>query len=133
VWDASSLLHLEWLPEMQERVVLKTPRIGLSLKRLRKAEAPPRFLMRHYRYLNEPRRISKGKLHMVLALHVEGRTVAEIRERTGCTKGASERYIADREEGTKESDFTPYFGKDLGPKELCRLHGLCSVKAGALP
>jgi hypothetical protein len=129
VWDASSLLRLEWLPDLLERPLVKTPRIGLSLKRLRKADTPPRFIMRHYRYLSEPRRISKGKLHMVLALHAEGRTVAEIRELTGCNKGAIERYIADREAGTKESDFTPYFGKDLGPKELCRLHGLCSVKS----
>jgi hypothetical protein len=130
MWDASSLLRLEWLPEMKERTVLKAPRIGLSLKRLRKSEAPPRFIMRHYRYLSEPRRIAKGKLHMVLGLHAEGRTPAEIRDLTGCTKGAIERYIADREAGTKESDFTPFFGIDLGPKELCRLHGLCSVKWG---
>jgi hypothetical protein len=129
VWDASSLLHLEWLSEPAERSIIKTPRVGLSLKRLRKSEVPPRYIMRHYRHLTEPRRISKGKLHMVLALHAEGRLLGEIRELTGCNKGAIERYIADREAGTKESDFTPFFGIDLGPKELCRLHGLCSVKA----
>jgi hypothetical protein len=68
---------------------------------------------------------------MVLALHVQGLPAAEIRAQTGCTKGAVERYIADFEEGRKESDFAPYFGIDLGPKELARLHGLWQTKFGA--
>jgi hypothetical protein len=129
-WDPGSPLHLEWLPAPAERSILKTARIGLSLKRLRKSELPPRFIMRPYRYLSEPRRISKGKLHMVLALHARGRSVDEIRDLTGCNKGAVERYIADYEAGTKEADFTPYFGIDLGPKELARLHGLWQAKYG---
>ena len=79
---------------------------------------------------DQPRRISKGKQHMVLALYALGKSPAEIRELTGCTKGAMERYIADYEEGAKEADFDGYFGIDLGPKELARLHGLCRAKYG---
>jgi hypothetical protein len=129
-WDTDSPLHLEWLAEPAKRAILKAPRVGLTLKRLKKSEGPPRFIMRHYRYLSEPLRISKGKQHMVLALHAQGVQAKEIRERTGCTKGAIDRYIADHEEGKKENDFTPYFGIDLGPKELSRLHGLCHAKYG---
>jgi hypothetical protein len=129
-WDPDNPLHLEWLPALADRPLLKTARVGLSLKRLRKSEAPPRFILRRYRYLSEPRRISKGKLHMALALYADGKTPAEIREVTGGTKGAVDRYIADFEEGKRESDFTPYFGIELGPKELARLHGLWLAKFG---
>jgi hypothetical protein len=129
-WDADNPLRLVWSPELTERDVLKTARVGLSLKKLRKAEAPTRFIMKPYRYLSEPRRIAKGKIHMVLALHAAGVPAAEIREKTNCTKGAVDRYIADYEEGKREASFDPYFGVELGPRELCRLHGLWQAKYG---
>lgn len=125
-WDVDNPVHLVWLPELTEREVVTSARVGLSLKRLRKADAPTQFILRPYRYLSEPRRIAKGKQHVALALHGRGVSAAEIREQTGCTKGALERYVADYEEGKKESNFDGYFGIDLGPKELARLHGLWS-------
>jgi hypothetical protein len=129
-WEKDNPVRLEWLDQPREHTILKSSRVGLSLKRLRHSEGPPRYILRPYRYLSEPRRISKGKLQMVLALHARGLSVAEIREQTGCNKGAIERYIADYEAGTKESEFKPYFGIELGPKELARLHGLWQVKYG---
>lgn len=129
-WDADSPLHLVWLPEVIDRPLVKSARVGLSLKKLRKAEAPTRFILRPYRYLSEPRRISKGKQHVALALYAEGRSLEEIRERTGCTRGALERYVADFAEGKKEESFDTYFGIELGPKELARLHGLWQVRHG---
>jgi 3-methyladenine DNA glycosylase Mpg len=129
-WDPASPLHLRWLDEMEDRPVVQTARVGLSLKKLRKAEVPPRYLLRPYRFLSEPRRITKGKLHLVLALHAAGKGPAEIREQTGCTKAALDRYTADYQAGLGESDFGPYFGIDLGPKELARLHGVSQAKFG---
>jgi hypothetical protein len=129
-WDGESPLRLIWLDEMIPRTIVKTARVGLSLKKLKKAVPPTRFIVRKYRYLSEPRRISKGKQHMVLALHAQGKSASEIRELTGCTKGAMERYIADYEEGRKEENFDAYFGAELGPKELARLHGLAQAKYG---
>jgi hypothetical protein len=129
-WEKASPVYLEWLEQPREHTILKSSRVGLSLKRLRHSEGPPRYILRPYRYLSESKRISKGKLHMVMALHTRGLSVAEIREQTGCNKGAIERYIADYEIGAKESEFTPYFGIDLGPKELARLHGLWQSKYG---
>jgi hypothetical protein len=35
-----------------------------------------------------------------------------------------QRYVADFEEGRRAADFGPYYGIDLGPKELCRLQGV---------
>jgi hypothetical protein len=130
-WDPDNPLHLQWQSEMTDRPILKTARVGLSLKRARKSDLLTRFLLRRYRYLSEPRRISKGKLHMALALHAQGVSPAEIREYTGCPTGAIDRWIADYREGARESDFTPYFGIDLGPRELARLHGLWDAKYGS--
>jgi hypothetical protein len=129
-WDPDNPVRLEWLPELADRPLLRTARVGLSLKRLRKSELPPRYILRRYRYLSEPKRISKGKQHMALALHTDGLTPDEIRARTGCTRAALERYAADYAEGKEEADFSSYFGIDLGPKELARLHGLWQAKFG---
>ena len=129
--DAANPLRLEWLDESAARPVLKTARVGLSMKRMRPSPDAPRFLMRRDRHLTEPRRTAKGKLHMALALHAAGVGVMEIRERTGVTNAALLRYIADFEEGSKETDFGPYFGAELGPKGLARLHGLWHVRYGA--
>src|SRR5262249_53541682 len=120
----------EWV-EMAPRPILRPARVGLSLKRLRKSELPPRYIMRPYRFLSEPKRISKGKIHMVLALHQQGKSVEQIRQETGCVKSSAEPYIADLEAGKLENDFAPYFGIDLGNSELARLTGLWWAKFGA--
>jgi hypothetical protein len=60
---------------------------------------------------------------MVLALHAEGLSPEEINQVTGCPKATVNRYIADFEEGCCDTDFAPFYGIDLGPKDLCRLHG----------
>lgn len=131
VWDAGSPVHLRWVDPLADRPILRTARVGLSLKRLRQGDAPPRFLMRRYRYLTEPRRIAKGKLHMVLALHADGKSPDEIRAMTNATKGAIGRYLADFAAGRGEEDFTRYFGREIGPKDLAKLHGLWDARYGS--
>jgi hypothetical protein len=130
VWDPESPLHVV-MTDIVDRPLLRSARVGLSLKRLRASEPPPRFIMRPYRYLSEPKRISKGKAHMVLALHAQGHPAEKIREMTGCTKGALERYVADFEEGRKSADFTPFWGIDIGPRDLSQLHGVWHAKFGS--
>src|SRR5262249_54865808 len=49
-------------PEMQ---IFHSARVGLSLKKAAEQPDMPRFVLRPYRFLTEPRRISKGKLHLV--------------------------------------------------------------------
>lgn len=128
-WDPESPVHVVWVP-IAGRRVLRTARIGLSLKRLRHSEAPLRFILRRYRHLTEPRRIAKGKAHMALALHADGKRPAEIREITGGTRSAIDRYVADFAVGEAEPDFSRYFGLELRPPDLCRLHGLWHARFG---
>src|ERR1700722_14268055 len=100
-WKANNPLYLQWLPELGDCEILKTARVGLSLKRLHPSDIAVRYLLRRYRYLSEPRRIAKGKPHMVLALCSEGFLPAEIRKRTGCTRQAIERWIGAYQQGSK--------------------------------
>jgi hypothetical protein len=59
----------------------------------------------------------------------------EIQKRTGCPKASVQRYLAEVEAGKQQRDFTPYFGKDLAPKDLCRLYGtwLANFETPAVP
>jgi hypothetical protein len=130
-WDADNPLRLDWLPEITPRPIYRSGRVGLSLKRSRKSPDPPWFILRRYRYLTEPARIRKGKLQLILALHARGRTTDEIRQITGATRSTVERYIADFEEGKRAADFGPYYGIELSPAALSRLHGVWQARYGA--
>src|SRR5208283_4380843 len=122
-WEPGIPLFLGHESDRTERRLYRSARVGLSLKKSRNAPEPPRYIMLPYRYLTEPRRISKGKLHLVLALHVQGVHPEEIGQITGSPTATIQRYIADFEAGRQQKNFGPYYGIDLGPKELCKLYG----------
>jgi len=126
-WEDGNPLMLEMTETTEtteKRPLYRSPRVGLMLKRVAARTEGTRFVMRPYRYLSEPRRTKKGKLHLVLALHAQGIRAPDIQSLTNCPRRAMERYIADFERGRKEADFTPYFGIDLGPAELAKLYGV---------
>ena len=84
----------------------------------------PAYLIRPYRFLTEPAAIAKGKVQMVMGLHRALRTPDEIRRATRCPARSIDTYIAEYEAGLRAGRFEDYFGKELGPKDLCRLHGI---------
>jgi hypothetical protein len=122
-WDPENPLSLEARDAEKEEEYVRSARVGLSLKKISVTDGAAKYIMRAYRYLSEPRRTSKGKIHMVLALHARGVDPEKIREITGCPKQSIQRYIDDFEAGRKEKDFAEYVGVDLNPKALCRLYG----------
>jgi 3-methyladenine DNA glycosylase Mpg len=111
-------------PSTDAPVIFQSARVGLSLKKVSRTATSFRYLMRPYRYLVEPHRISKGKLHVVLALHARGVGIEKIYEMTRCPKKSIRAYIDAHEAGRGQADFSPYCGIDLSPLDLCRLHGL---------
>jgi hypothetical protein len=129
-WEDGNLLILEMTDALENRAIFRSQRVGLLLKRAAARSEGPRFLMRPYRYLSQPRRTKKGKLHLVLALHAQGAGIDDIQRSTNCPRRVVQRYIAYFEGGRKEVDFTPYLGKDLGPAELCKLYGICFAHWG---
>ncbi len=123
-WKKGNPLILEQTDTHENRQLFRSPRVGLMLKKIATRTEATRFVMRPYRYLTEPRRIKKGKLHLVLALHAQGIDNEQIQRVTNCPRRAVERYLAGFERGRNEADFAPYFGRDLSPAELCKLYGV---------
>jgi hypothetical protein len=104
--------------------------VGLSLKTAKGTADAPRFVMRPYRFLTEPKAVTKGKVYLVLALHRAGESVESIHRITGCPKKTVGRYAAGFEAGKLVDGFDPYLGKDLGTAGLCWLHGTWSARHG---
>jgi hypothetical protein len=121
-WEEGNPLRLEEAPA-EGRRLYRSGRVGLTLKRAQPPSDLPRYILRAYRYLTEPRRTSKGKPYLVLALYAQGVAPDDIPGLTGCPVKSVQRYIEDFEAGRQEPDFGAYFGQELGPRELCRLHG----------
>jgi hypothetical protein len=132
-WEAGNPVLLRTAAKLEPRSILRTARVGLSLKRAKSRPDMPRFLMRRYRFLTQPRRIAKGKPQMVLALHADGMAPAEIQRLTGCPRASIQRYIAEYETGRELSDFAPFIGSDTSPSDLCRLHGIWQAAWGEIP
>jgi hypothetical protein len=131
-WDAGNLLRLEEGSPGEPGRICRSARVGITLKRSRKTNPEAqRYVMSPYRFLSDPRRTAKGKPLIVCGLHIQGADPEQIRQLTGCTKQAVERYLADFEAGRKEASLDPFFGKDLGPRELCRLYGAWYALHGA--
>ena len=123
-FDADNPLSLRPMERVEQRELLCTARVGLSLKKAKTGDERTRYLMRPYRYLNESRAVRKGKPQIVLALHVRGDDVATIHRLTGSPRASIQRYISEFEAGRQESDCTPYFGSAVRAKEWCRLYGI---------
>jgi hypothetical protein len=129
-WTAELPLRLEWADDLPRREVFRSGRVGLSLKKSRPGSDLVKYICRPYRFLSEPRRIAKGKVYLACALHAGGADQERVRAVTGCPAGSVQRYVADFEEGKKAPEFTPFFGIDLKPADLCRLHGVWYANYG---
>ena len=129
IWDTSSPLHIaEAVPRAAP--VFACSRVGLSLKKAKGKADAPKFVGLPYRFLTEPRSISKGRPHLVLALHRAGHTPEAIRDLTGVPRKTIDRYIADFASGEQAETFDGYIGKDLDTSDLCKLLGTWHAKYG---
>ena len=129
-WDATSPLALVEAQPARTDAVWQSARVGLSLKKVTADQDGPSFICRPYRYLSEPRGVSKGKMHLALALIARGESLERVQQLTGSPRASLQRYVADFEAGKQEADFGRYFGAELTPAELCRLHGTWQARIG---
>ena len=67
----------------------------------------------------------------LVALHRDGLSATEVRERTGIAAGVVARYAAAFDEGRRERDFGRYVGKGLSALDRCRLLGTWEAVYGA--
>jgi hypothetical protein len=131
IWDATSPLSIRESTRPRAAAVYRSSRVGLSLKKAKGKPDAPKFVARPYRFLTEPRGISKGKVHLVTALYRKGEKPEAIAQLTGCPRKTVDRYIADFEAGKKVMGFDAYIGKELSTSELCKLLGTWTAKYGA--
>lgn len=109
--------------DIPERPVFVTARVGLSLKRAQSHPDMPAYLLQPYRYLTTPR-ISKGKIYLVLALHLQGRSQEEIRQLTKCPQSKLQQYFQAYNRGREQVNAAPYYGKTLTALDICQLHAI---------
>lgn len=97
-------------------------RVGLTLKRGVPAERA-RWLACLYRFLSEPARIKKGRLHLVLGMHREGLAAADIARLTGSSLAQVQRHVDSYAAGRGRDPAG--FVRDLNADETCQLLGAC--------
>ncbi|MDW8252071.1 MAG: hypothetical protein RMJ98_22480 [Myxococcales bacterium] len=116
------ILHLELAPTPRQQPIFACPRVGLTLRRSASVERQ-KFLARSYRFLSEPRAIRKGKPHLVIGLHREGKTAAEIAAISGVSLANVVRYLDAFEAG--KGSIADHYRDVLCSEHLCELLGAC--------
>ncbi len=122
IWEEGPL-RLAPRERARDGVLYSSARVGLTLKRLETHPTMPAYLMRRYRFFDDPT-IRKGRLHTIIALHQDGASVEEIRAQTGSRAATIERYIGHHQAGTSLRDPQRWSGRALSSEDLCTLHGL---------
>jgi hypothetical protein len=100
-----------------------TSRVGLTLKRVAEHPEMPDYLVRRYRALTQPRRIEKGRVQLIIALHQAGESADAIAALTGTPNRTVARYVAEHERGRALESIESLHGRSLDAKDLCLLHG----------
>lgn len=120
--NGSSPLHVAPRAQPLGKTVYASPRVGLTLKR---ANTPDRhrFIARDYRFLTEPDRIKKGKLHTIIALHRRGHSIDSIGALTATRPSVIRGYV-DAFEGGRAQE-PGVFNQDLSTTDTCALFGAC--------
>ncbi|KAF9309449.1 hypothetical protein BGZ91_007421 [Linnemannia elongata] len=111
----------EWIVPTKQKIVrplIKSPRVGLTLKKTDKERVD--YLLKEYRYLNIPEQHSKGKPYIILALHRQGKTLQQICDITKTKQIHASRYIELYEKNKNTPDF--FIGKTLNTNLMCEIY-----------
>lgn len=122
-FERSNPLHLRSSPPVRTEI-LRTARVGLTLKRGDLSREMPAYIMRPDRFLTDLRAIKKGRVQTVVALHQRGLDVPSIQACTGSPRHAIERWVEAFEEGRRWGRFEPYMGRAVEGGELAFLIGV---------
>ena len=105
----------------RDKKIYSTARVGLTLKKVSPETNPETFIIAPYRFLNEPAKIKKGRIHLILSLYFDGHSSKQIKEITGSPLKSIDKYISWTEETANWQDF---YGRNIGNKELCQIHAI---------
>jgi hypothetical protein len=121
VWDASAPVAIRVTASPRSATVYRSSRVGLSVQ----AAVPEafRFVGQPYRFLTQPRAITRGRPQLVLNLHQAGWSPAAIHDLTGVPRRTIERYIGHFEAGRTMRGLDRSIGKQRSIAEVCMLLG----------
>ncbi|CAN0548696.1 unnamed protein product [Laminaria digitata] len=125
IWDEESPIHIARDDGLEEKEIIATARVGLTLKRMGSYPDMPEYLMRAYRFLTDAK-IKKGKLYTIVALLERGLDTDAIRALTNSPRKSIDKYRDLYEEGKKLDSFSRWEGKKLKSSDLALLHGACA-------
>ena len=121
-WNAKNPLCLQPASGCGKEIY-RTGRVGLTLKKSSTQTVHAQYLLRRYRMLTEPRRVRKGRAHLIAALLEDGSSLDQVKELTGSPKRTIEKYAAWLKEGASLG-LEEFRSASIGARELCQLHGL---------
>lgn len=121
VCDLNNILHLEPAQRKGTRAVYTSARIGLTLKNFSRNRE--NYIIRPYRFFTHPREIKKGKQHMVLRLHVQGKAEHDIHLITGCPKATVAKYVDNFRAGASKQP-KDFYSMELNTQDMSLYHGM---------
>jgi hypothetical protein len=122
-WDPACPVFLRAFNAADIKAIYRSARVGLGLKRIAPTAESVRFLLKPYLFLTEPRRVRKWRIHLALALFLQGVDLEEIGRITGSPRTGLERYRQEFARARRIGDFDSFGGLQLGTRDLCRLYG----------
>lgn len=117
----NSKLYIKVATDSLPQEIVKSARVGLNMKK--KEDIQTLFVMKLYRYLILPSVTKKGKIHMALALHSQGKMPRQIQEIVGSTLVAINGWIELYKKGYNMK-ITDFLNVNLSDNEqLCKAIG----------
>jgi len=124
--DVPGLLCIRPSEELERNLPVKSGRFGLVLR----TDPGVEFCLKPYRYMLFPLEVRKGRQSLILHLHHDGRSAAEIRKLTGATASVISKYIAgyDRSKAKpKQASF--YFAEKLNVEAFSEFYHVLASAA----
>lgn len=121
--DRTQPLYFELGEGRSKEPILRSARVGLSLRSPIDRKVKMRWVMAPLRFLIRPRLITKGRTQIATAFHRDGRSIPEIVERTGIPLATVRRRIDDYQRGRTHGEIERFFGRILRAREIAEVDG----------
>jgi len=105
--------------------VFRSPRVGLHMNKKKvAAQLQQQFIFKYYRFFILPKKMVKGRHLFISGLHHLGKSKADIKNITGATTAAVDKFVQAYEEGKQKKKVEDYFGQKLeSDDDICRCFG----------
>jgi len=123
--EKKSRLYLRPETGLEQKLLQTSGRFGLVLRNDEQAK----FVLKPYRFMSFPNEVRKGRQHLVLDLHHNGKTVKEISEISGCTPAQSGKWTSVYDETKSKGTLTAksFYAKKTTANEFSQFYHVLKV------